>query len=78
MTRDEDEAFPRHTQDSVKGKSCCWRSKGTDGSVAKPKFPKRWRKKARGGPPEGWINKTASDEPRDGILASESGSRAGA
>ena len=37
---------------------------------------KRWRTKARGGPPEGWISKTAPDEPRNGISASESGSRA--
>ena len=40
-----------------------------------PKLPKRWRRKARGGPPEGWISKMAPNEPRDGILAPESGSR---
>ena len=75
MTRDEDEDFPRHTQDSTKGKSCCWRSKGTDGGAAEPKLPKRWRRKARGEPPGGWISKMASDEPGDGISALESGSR---
>ena len=39
-------------------------------------MPKRWRRKARGGLSEGWISKTASNEPRDGISAPESGSRA--
>ena len=37
---------------------------------------KRWIRRARGGPPEGWISKTTSDEPGDGILAPESGPRA--
>ena len=37
---------------------------------------KRWRRKARGGSSEGWISKTAPDEPGDGIVASESGSSA--
>ena len=40
----------------------------------KPKLPKRWRRKALGEPPEGCINKTASDEPGDGISAPESAS----
>ena len=44
MTGDEDEAFPRHTQDSIKGKSCRWRSKGTDGSAVEPKLPKKVEK----------------------------------
>ena len=35
---------------------------------------KRWRRKARGGPPEGWISKTAPNEPGDGI-SPKSGSR---
>ena len=35
---------------------------------------KMWRRKARGGPPKGWISKTAPDEPGDGILVPESGS----
>ena len=74
MTGDEDEAFPRHTQDSAKGKSCYWRSKGTDRGVAELKLLKRWRGKARGGPPKGWICKTTSNEPRDGISMPESGS----
>ena len=37
---------------------------------------KMWRRKARGGPSKGWISKTAPDEPGDGILVLESGSRA--
>ena len=41
-----------------------------------PKLPKRWRRKAQGGLSEGWISKTASDEPGDGISAPESGSQA--
>ena len=76
MTGDEDEAFPRHTQDSAKGKSCCWRSKGIDEGAAEPKSPKRWRRKARGGPSEGWISKKAPDERGDGISTPESASRA--
>ena len=48
----------------------------TNGGAAEPQLPKRWRRKARGGPPEGWISKKAPDEPGDGILAPESGSRA--
>ena len=48
----------------------------TDGGVAEPKLPKKWRRKARGGLSEGWISKTASDELGDGIMAPESGSRA--
>ena len=40
-----------------------------------PKLSKRWIRRARGGPSEGWISKMASDEPRDGISASESGTR---
>ena len=48
----------------------------TNGGAAEPQLPKRWRRKARGGPPEGWISKTAPDEPGDGISAPESGSRA--
>ena len=39
---------------------------------------KKWIRKARGGPSEGWISKTALDELGDGIAAPESGSRAGA
>ena len=76
MTGDEDEAFLRHTQDSEKGKSCCWRSKGTNGGAAEPKLPKKWRRKAQGGPSKEWISKTTPNEPGDGILAAESGSRA--
>ena len=75
MTGDENEAFPRHTQDLAKEKSCCWRSKGTDGGAAEPKLPKRWRRKGWGGPSEGWISKTAPDEPGDGISVPESGPR---
>ena len=41
MIGDKDEAFPRHTQDSAKGKSYCWRSKGTDGGAVEPKLPKK-------------------------------------
>ena len=76
MTGGGDEAFPRHTQNSAKGKSCCWRVKETEGGVVGPKFPKRWRKKAQGGPQEGWIRKTALDELGDGIMVPESGSHA--
>ena len=35
-----------------------------DGGAVEPKLPKRWRRKARGGSPEGWINKTTPDELR--------------
>ena len=35
---------------------------------------KRWRRKAQGGPPKGWISKTAPNEPGHGIAALESGS----
>ena len=41
MTEDEDEAFPRQTQDSAKGRSCCRRSKGTDRGVTEPRLPKK-------------------------------------
>ena len=41
-----------------------------------PKLSKRWIRRARGRPPEGWISKTVSDEPGDGISAQESGPRA--
>ena len=46
----------------------------TDRGATVPKLPKRWRRKARGGSPKGWISKTALDEPGDEISASESGS----
>ena len=48
MIGDGDEAFPRHTQNSAKGKSCYWRSKGIDGGVAKPKLPKKVEKEGSG------------------------------
>ena len=48
MTGDEDEAFLRHTQDSTKGKSCCWRLKGTDGGAVEPKLPKKVEKEGLG------------------------------
>ena len=48
MTGDGDEAFPRHTQNSAKGKSCYWRSKGTDAGAAKPKLPKKVEKEGLG------------------------------
>ena len=44
MTGDGDEAFPRHTQNSAKGKSYCWRSKGIEGGAAEPKLPKKVEK----------------------------------
>ena len=42
------------------------------------KWAKRWIWRARGGPPEGWVSKTASDEHGYEILSPESGPRAGA
>ena len=48
MIGDEDEAFPMHTQDSAKGKSCCWRSKGIDGGAAESKLPKKVEKEGSG------------------------------
>ena len=47
----------------------------TDGGATEPKLSKRWIRRARGGPPEGWISKTAPDVLGDGILAPESGPR---
>ena len=47
----------------------------TDGGAAEPKMSKRWIRRAWGGPSEGWISKTAPNEPGDGISASESGPR---
>ena len=41
-----------------------------------PKWSKRWIRRARGGPPEGWISKTAPDKPGDEISSPESGPRA--
>ena len=76
MTGDEDEAFLRHTQDLAKGKSCCWRSKGTDGGAVESKFPKKVEKEGSGGPLNEWISKMAPNELGDGISALESGSRA--
>ena len=48
MIGDEDEAFPRYTQDSTKGKSYYWRSKGTDRGAAVPKLPKKVEKEGSG------------------------------
>ena len=53
MTGDEDEAFLRHTQDSTKGKSYCWSSKGTDRGVVEPKLPKKVEKEGSGRTTEG-------------------------
>ena len=76
MIGDGDEAFLRHTQNSAKGDCCWWRKKEIDRGVAKPKLPKKWRRKAWGGQPKGWISKTVLDELGDGIAVPESGSRA--
>ena len=72
VTGDGDEAFPRHTQNLAKGDCCRWRQKETDRGVAEPKLPKKWRRKARGGPSEGWISKMAPNG--NGIATLESGS----
>ena len=53
MTGDGDEAFPRNTQNSAKGKSYCWRSKGTDGGFAEPILPKKVEKEGSGRTIEG-------------------------
>ena len=37
---------------------------------------KRWIRRAWGGPPKGWVSKTAPDEPGYEISSSESGPRA--
>ena len=39
-------------------------------------MPKRWRRKARGGSPEGWISKMVPNEPGDGTSTLEIGSHA--
>ena len=54
-----------------------WR-RATDGGAAEPKWSKRWIRRARGGPSEGWISKTAPDKPGDGISVPKSGPRASA
>ena len=41
-------------------------------SVAELKWAKRWMRRARGGPSEGWISKTAPDEPSYEISSPES------
>ena len=76
MTGDGDEAFLRHAQNLAKGDCCWWRQKETDRGSTEPKLPKKWRRKAREGLPEGWISKMAPDEPVDGIAALESGPQA--
>ena len=40
------------------------------------KWAKRWIRRARGGPSEGWSSKTASDKPRCGVLSPENDPRA--
>ena len=76
MTGDEDEAFPRHTQDRQRERAVVGGRRGLTEVSWSRNCKKRWRMKARGGPPEGWINKTAPNELGDGISTLESGSRA--
>ena len=41
-------------------------------SAAELKWAKRWIRRARGGPSEGWSSKTAPDEPEYEVLSPES------
>ena len=49
VTRDEEEAFPRHTQVSAKEGSCRRRPKEAERRLAEAKMPKKWRIRVRRG-----------------------------
>ena len=76
MIGDDDEAFPRHTQDSERERVVVRGRRGLKEVPWSRNCQKRQRRKARGGPPEGLISKTALNEPGDGISVPKSGSRA--